>query len=114
MDIDIERDGCNDIKGEDDSTALCVSIDELKIGQVIRNLITNAIKFTPAEETAAATLPHATSSDLAEKERLTSRRQVTKNVKERAASVEKSGYSLVVFEVADTGAGIAHRQVRAV
>ena len=32
MDIDIERGGCNDIKEEDDSTALCVSIDELKIG----------------------------------------------------------------------------------
>jgi signal transduction histidine kinase len=103
--IDIEHGGAEEIK-EPDPTALSLCVDELKIGQVLRNLVTNAIKFTPADKSITVILRQATSADLTEEDSSTRVRPKSKNVRR---SFDKSGYCLagqVAVEVADTGAGI--------
>ena len=94
------------------AAALSISVDELKIGQVIRNLVTNAIKFTPAEEAVTVTIRPATSADLAEAESLRSKRKSKKKnrskTKAERVSVDESDCSPaghVVVEVVDSGAG---------
>eukprot|EP01035_Chromulina_nebulosa_P023892 gene23892-31006_t len=92
------------------ATTLSVYIDELKVGQVVRNLITNATKFTPAEKAITVTLRRATPADLNEDRLVTESPSSQKKRKVRVISAEQSGYCLdghVVFEVADTGVGIA-------
>eukprot|EP01036_Dinobryon_divergens_P024732 gene24732-33205_t len=112
---DIERGGSEDIKVPDPPTAHSICIDELKMGQVIRNLITNAIKFTPPENAVTVTLRHATAADLADEESVVSAGNVeTSKKKGERTPVDRSGYSLsghVVFEVEDSGVGIAENNL---
>ena len=96
------------------AAAQSVCIDERKMGQVIRNLITNAIKFTPAEQSVTVTLRQAIPADLSEeKSHLTTDGKAIaskKNRKRTAPLMSESGYFVsghVVLEVADTGAEIA-------
>ena len=92
-----------DVK-EPDLASLYLSIDPLKIGQVIRNLITNAVKFTPSDKTITVTLREATVADLAVAESLAGTGKITTQT-----SKDKPGYRLVgqvILDIEDTGAGI--------
>ena len=100
---DIERGGSEDIKEPDpEAAALSVCIDDLKMGQVVRNLITNAIKFTPAEKSITVTLREAIPADLTEEGCLVNEEKttVTKKKKKRRVPSSDMHSGHVVFEVA--------------
>ena len=78
-----------DVK-EPDLASLYLSIDPLKIGQVIRKLITNAVKFTPSDKTITVTLREATAADLAVAESLAGTGKISTQT-----SKGEPGYSLV-------------------
>jgi signal transduction histidine kinase len=87
-------------------------IDEHKIGQVLRNLITNSAKFTPPGESIAVNIRQATPVDLTEVVNLTddeSEASINRKARTKKFS-DENGYSpcgSVMIEVTDTGAGIA-------
>ena len=83
------EEGSVDVK-EPDLASLYLSIDPLKIGQVIRNLITNAVKFTHSDKTITVTLREATAADLAVAESLAGTGKISTQT-----SKDKPGYSLV-------------------
>ena len=89
---DIEAGGSVDVK-EPDLASLYLSIDPLKIGQVIRNLITNAVKFTPSDKTITVTLREATAADLAVAESLAGTEKIsTHTSKDKPGWVKLSSY----------------------
>ena len=112
-DIELGADPSND--PESDSEQQLLFIDEHKIGQVLRNLITNSAKFTPPGQSIAVNIRPATAADLtepngsiidSENEEITARRA------RALAFAQDNGYALwgqVLIEVQDTGAGIAPR-----
>jgi signal transduction histidine kinase len=77
----------------------CIHVDPSKMGQVIRNLISNAIKFTPAQGKVIVTVKHeVTASDKYSIEQA-----------EVSSSRDKfaGGNHWLRIEVADSGAGIS-------
>ena len=87
-------------------------IDEHKIGQVLRNLITNSAKFTPPGESIAVNIRRATTANLTEivdqtgdeSEASIIRRARTKKFTDENGYFPCGG---VLIEVKDTGVGIA-------
>ncbi len=71
----------------DSSISECILIDELRVTQVLNNLINNAIKFTPENGTVSVKLALVSSSDMRDK---------------------------IEFSVTDTGIGIAEDRVESV
>eukprot|EP01036_Dinobryon_divergens_P026133 gene26133-34745_t len=114
--VDEQVDHLNDIElgcvHKDPDADKLLFIDKHKIGQVLRNLITNSSKFTPAGETISVNICNATSADLAEttdssdgedEDIVDWRRRVT-------AFAQENCYAPcgeVLVEVKDTGVGIA-------
>ena len=86
------EEGSVDVK-EPDLASLYLSIDPLKIGQVIRNLITNVVKFTPSDKTITVTLREATAADLAVAESLAGTGKIsTQTSKDKPSWVKLSSY----------------------
>ena len=90
-----------------------VFIDEHKIGQVLRNLITNSAKFTPAGESIGVNIRPLTSADLPEANDSSSDGDSGEPVDSNArvkTFIQENGFvqcGQVLIEVVDSGAGIA-------
>ena len=107
---DIEEGGV-DNSGPVPEAGQLLFIDEHKIGQVMRNLITNSAKFTPAGQSISVNIRPATSADLTEADDLSETRDhAIMDRRARAISFARDkGYALhgeVLIEVMDTGVGI--------
>ena len=88
---------------------LLLFIDEHKIGQVLRNLITNSAKFTPPGRSIAVNIRPATSADLTQAASSESKAVVDSRLRAQTFARE-NGFlpcGQVLLEVQDTGAGIA-------
>ena len=87
---------------------LSLFVDKFKIVQVMRNLITNAVKFTPSGRSVTVNIRPATLADATEANPrpLENKRLLAANYSETFFS-EYEFVSNVVIEVVDTGAGIA-------
>ena len=83
------EDGSDDIIGETIMNTDTISVDKSKLGQVLRNLMSNAIKFTPSDGTITLTIKYSStdSSDL--------------------GSLKPTSNGMLVMEVKDSGAGIS-------
>ena len=110
---DIELGGAEPTKApESEQQQQLLYIDEHKIGQVLRNLITNSAKFTPPGESISVTIRQANPADLTEAKDASddeSEASINRRVRTERFSQE-NGYSpcgQVLIEVKDTGAGIA-------
>jgi signal transduction histidine kinase len=100
---------------------LLLFIDEHKIGQVLRNLITNSAKFTPPGQSIAVNIRPATAVDLTEAEYSNGSKNhhddeedeeegISGRRARALAFAEENGYApcgQVIIEVQDTGVGIA-------
>eukprot|EP01036_Dinobryon_divergens_P024900 gene24900-33391_t len=92
------------------ASELLLFIDEHKIGQVLRNLITNSSKFTPAGKSIIVNIRPATSADLTG---ATSDSENEESLVRRTRALtfaREKGFipcGHVVIEVEDTGVGIA-------
>ena len=89
-------------------------IDDFKIGEVVKNLVTNSLKFTPEGKSIAVNIRPATAADLTDLEddsRIENHDTLSdKKPAVVVVPVEKEGYTLAgdaVIEVKDTGMGIA-------
>eukprot|EP01036_Dinobryon_divergens_P027606 gene27606-36408_t len=111
----ISEETANPASPEEVSEVLSIFIDEFKIGQVMRNLISNSAKFTPAGQSIAVNIRTATSADLIVELEDKDKDKDKGDDKKARTPVEQDGYTLsghVIIEVKDTGVGIApeHRQ----
>jgi signal transduction histidine kinase len=96
---------------------IALLVDKFKIGQVVRNLVTNAVKFTPAGEIVAVNIRRATAAEEATivENRLRGRGlQGCPGAAARSQDVSGLDESSIcrsvghaVIEVVDTGAGIS-------
>ena len=123
--VEIERSNPNPMPSPMVDTFIYV--DGHKIGQVLRNLITNAVKFTPPNESITVNIRPATDADMADltylkllnaamqQSKRTGRRQRSFfSAKDKYMAISDEALELgfepagkVIIEVIDTGAGIA-------
>jgi signal transduction histidine kinase len=107
--VDIEAGGAEiePLRQPDHST--CLYIDEHKIGQVIRNLITNSAKFTPENQSIAVNIRRSNEADLAaesaDKDSVIHLSKAFISAANNEMEYSLAGY--VTIEIADTGVGIA-------